>query len=111
MSRGGGGPTSLHRRWKGPWNMSASIRHGGVIAIARAAALAGLLGAAPHPGPGRARPAAVAAQPAAVPRKESPYARYAREHAMSEAKRPARVKLAPSSAVHRQRSRARSGRR
>ena len=63
-----------------------------VLAAARAAGrivvLAGLLGASTVTASGAER----GAQQEATPRKESPYARYAREHARLAETRPARVK-------------------
>lgn len=58
----------------------------------RIAALAGLLGAGLLLAPLPVRAAERGAQQAASPTKESPYARYAREHAKTAEKKPARVK-------------------
>jgi hypothetical protein len=79
--------------------MSTTSWYRGVLAAARAAraggriaALAGLVGAGLLLGPVMASAAERGAQQAAGPRKESPYARYAREHAKTAEKKPARVK-------------------
>lgn len=88
--------------------------HGELLAAARAvgriAVLAGLLGAGLL-GPVRAGAAERGAQQAAgQARKESPYARYAREHARTVERKPVRVRPSPSSAGHRARGAARAGR-
>jgi len=101
--------------------MSTSRWYRAVLAAARAAraggriaALAGLVGAGLLLGPVPAGAAERGAQQAASPaRKESPYARYAREHAKSaksaEAK-PVRVRPSSSSNGHRRRGGPRAGR-
>jgi hypothetical protein len=84
--------------------MSMSSWHGEVLAVARAArvggriaALAGLLGAGLLLSPATARAAEGAAQQAASPaRRESPYARYARDHAKTAERKPGRVKPSPA---------------
>ena len=58
----------------------------------RIAALAGLVGAGLLLSPADASATERGAPQAASPRKESPYARYAREHAMTATKKPGRVK-------------------
>jgi 2-keto-3-deoxy-6-phosphogluconate aldolase len=87
-----------------------------MVAVARAArsagriaALAGLLGAGLLLSPATASATERGAQPAASPGKESPYARYAREHARTAEKKPGRVKPG-SSLAHRPRGSARGGR-
>jgi hypothetical protein len=68
-----------------------------VRAVGRTTALAGLLGAGLLLlGPVQARAVEPAAPPTATPRKESPYARYAREHAKTVEKKPNRMKLTPT---------------
>lgn len=86
--------------------MSTSGSYREVLARARAAragrriaALAGLLCAGLLLGPASASAAERGTQQAASPRKESPYARYAREHAKSVEKKPARLK--PTSSLGR----------
>jgi len=98
--------------------MSTSSWHRELHAVARVAraggriaALAGLLGAGLLLGTVRAGAAERGAQQAASPaRKESPYARYAREHARTAERKPVRVRPSPSSAGRGQRGSARAGR-
>lgn len=86
--------------------MKRSGRNGAVVAAARAAraggriaALVGLLVAGLLLGQARAGAAERGAQQGAGPAKESPYARYAREHARTAEKKPVRVRPS-SSTVH-----------
>lgn len=95
--------------------MSMSRWHGEFLAAApaggRIAVLAVLLGTGLLLGPVRAVAAERGAQQAAGPaRKESPYARYAREHARTVERKPVRVRPSLSSAGHRARGAARAGR-
>jgi len=90
--------------------MSISRWNGGWLGAARAAAIAGLVGAGVVPGPAQARAAEQVAQRAASPRRESPYARYAREHAKAEENKPLRVKITRSSQGRGMRGSGRAGR-
>jgi hypothetical protein len=85
--------------------MPMSNLYEGVLAALRAAvrigALAGLLAAGLLLGPTRARAAENAApQPGTPAHRVSPYARYARDHAKSVEKKPARVKPVTLSGGH-----------
>jgi len=83
------------------WCAEALAAIGVAWAGGRIAALAGLVGAGLLLNPLRAGAMERGAQPSPQPRKESPYARYAREHARTTAeKKPVLVKPSLLSAGH-----------